>query len=58
MLNAIVPAAAGGMQGDSAILNFAYYNFCLRHTTLRMTPAMAAGLTNEFWTVADLVECA
>jgi IS1 family transposase len=36
-------------------LNFAYYNFCLRHATLRMTPAMAAGITNDFWTVKDLV---
>jgi len=24
-------------------LNFAYYNFCKRHITIRMTPAQAAG---------------
>jgi IS1 family transposase len=39
-------------------LNFAYYNFVLRHATLRMTPAMAAGVATDFWTVADLVEAA
>jgi len=39
-------------------LNFAYYNFVLRHSSLRMTPAMVAGVAKDFWTVADLVECA
>jgi IS1 family transposase len=37
-------------------LNFAYYNFCKRHITIRMTPAMAAGIENSFWTVSELVE--
>jgi hypothetical protein len=37
-------------------LNFAYYNFCKRHITIRMTPAMAAGIENSFWTVPELVE--
>src|ERR1017187_2313193 len=37
-------------------LNFAYYNFCKRHISIRMTPAMAAGIENSFWTVAELVE--
>jgi IS1 family transposase len=37
-------------------LHFAYYNFCRRHNTLRMTPAMAAGVESTFWTVADLLE--
>jgi len=37
-------------------LHFAYYNFVLRHNTLRCTPAMAAGVERDFWTVADLVE--
>ena len=39
-------------------LNLMYYNFSLRHSSLRMTPAMAAGITNDFWTVDDLVNCA
>ena len=37
-------------------LHFAYYNFVKRHNTLRMTPAMAAGVTATFWSVKDLVE--
>lgn len=37
-------------------LYFAHYNFCRRHRTLRgMTPAMAAGLTDHVWTVAELL---
>jgi IS1 family transposase len=39
-------------------LHFAYYNFVLKHGTLGVTPAMAAGVAKDFWTVADLVECA
>jgi hypothetical protein len=36
-------------------LNFAYYNFVKHHRTLGMTPAMAAGVAKDYWTVADLV---
>jgi IS1 family transposase len=39
-------------------LHFAYYNFVKRHNTLRCTPAMAAGVEREFWTVGNLVEAA
>ena len=39
-------------------LHFAYYNFVKRHNTLRCTPAMAAGVEPDFWTVGDLVEAA
>jgi IS1 family transposase len=39
-------------------LHFAYYNFVKRHNSLRTTPAMAAGIERDFWTVGDLVECA
>ncbi len=39
-------------------LHFAYYNFVLRHSTLRCTPAMAAGVEQSFWTVGDLIEAA
>ncbi|WP_207901342.1 DDE-type integrase/transposase/recombinase [Acidipila rosea] len=34
---------------------FAYYNFCRRHQTLRVTPAMEQGLTDNVWTVGELV---
>jgi IS1 family transposase len=37
-------------------LNFAYYNFVKTHGSLRMTPAMAAGIEKSHWTVAELVE--
>ena len=37
-------------------LHFGYYNYVRRHTTLRCTPAMAAGVAKTFWTVGDLVE--
>lgn len=39
-------------------LHFAYYNFVKRHNTLRCTPAMAAGIERDFWTVRELVEAA
>ena len=37
-------------------LHFAYYNFVRRHGSLRMTPAMFAGIEKDFWTVDDLIE--
>jgi hypothetical protein len=39
-------------------LHFAYYNFVKRHNTLRCTPAMAAGIERDFWSVSELVEAA
>jgi IS1 family transposase len=36
-------------------LNFVYYNFCWKHSTLKMTPAMASGLADKQWTVKDLL---
>jgi hypothetical protein len=36
-------------------LHFAYYNFIKRHSALRMTPAMAAGIASTAWSVEDLV---
>ena len=44
---------------DAAVgLHFAYYNFVKRHNSKRMTPAMAAGIESDFWTVGDLIEAA
>ena len=31
------------------------YNFVRIHQTLRITPAMAAGVTNRVWEIADIV---
>lgn len=36
-------------------LYFAFYNFCRIHKTLRATPAMAAGITDRFWSLDDIV---
>jgi len=36
-------------------LYFAYYNFCRVHQTLRVTPAMEAGLAEHVWTLEELV---
>lgn len=36
-------------------LHFMYYNFCRIHKSLRITPAMAAGITDRLWDIEDLV---
>lgn len=36
-------------------LHFMYYNFGRVHQSLRVTPAMEAGLTDHVWTVAEIV---
>ncbi len=37
-------------------LHFAHYNFVRRHQTLRVTPCMAAGLTQTMWSTGELLE--
>lgn len=37
-------------------LHFMYYNFVRIHKTLRVTPAMEAGLTKKLWNIEDLVK--
>jgi len=39
-------------------LFIAYYNFCRPHQTLRVTPAMEAGLTDHIWTIQELIGAA
>lgn len=34
---------------------FGYYNFCRVHSSLRVTPAMEAGLTDHIWTISELI---
>lgn len=36
-------------------LHFTWYNFCRVHQTLRVTPAMAAGLTDHVWDMEEIV---
>jgi transposase-like protein/IS1 family transposase len=35
---------------------FAFYNFCRVHQTLRVTPAMEAGISNHIWGLGELVD--
>lgn len=37
-------------------LHFAHYNFVRVHSSLRVTPAMAAGVANEIWSMEELVD--
>ncbi len=65
-LRATHPAQAGGdaprMVGEDGPLhdddrpgNFAYYDFCRIHQSLRVTPAMAAAISEHVWAVRDLI---
>lgn len=36
-------------------LHFMHYNFCRVHQTLRVTPAMEAGISNHVWSLSELV---
>jgi hypothetical protein len=36
-------------------IHMMYYNFVRIHKTLRVTPAMAAGVTEKLWDVSDIV---
>jgi IS1 family transposase len=37
-------------------LHFAHYNLVRLHKTLRMTPAMAAGVSSRLWSIEELVD--
>jgi hypothetical protein len=36
-------------------LHFVYYNFCRIHRSIRVTPAMEAGITDHVWELAELL---
>jgi hypothetical protein len=40
---------------EYSALYFMFYNFCRVHKTLRVTPAMEAGLVDQVWDVEELV---
>jgi hypothetical protein len=40
----------------SLSLNFAHYNFCRIHSTLKVTPAMEAGIASQVWNLDELVK--
>jgi IS1 family transposase len=43
------------MHAHMVALHFMYYNFCKIHQTLRITPAMEAGLSKHVWSIDELI---
>jgi IS1 family transposase len=41
--------------GFAVALHVTFYNFVRMHSTLRMSPAMAAGVTTRLWEMSDIV---
>src|SRR5580692_1616148 len=39
----------------SVALHFMHYNFCRIHKSLRVTPAMEAGITDHVWEISEIV---
>jgi hypothetical protein len=39
----------------SVAIHFMHYNFVRIHQSLRITPAMAAGVTQKLWSLTDMV---
>ncbi len=39
----------------SVALHYMHYNFARIHSTLRVSPAMAAGVTGTLWSIADII---
>jgi hypothetical protein len=37
---------------------YTFYNFCRVHKSIRMTPAMAAGISDHIWSLRELLEAA
>ena len=44
--------------GHMVALYFMHYNFCRVHNSLRVTPAMEAGITAHVWTIEELIQLA
>jgi hypothetical protein len=42
--------------GHAVALHYMHYNFCRVHKTIRVTPAMEAGLSDHVWELSELVE--
>jgi hypothetical protein len=42
--------------GHAVALHFMHYNFCrVHHQTLRVSPAMEAGITDHVWKIEEIV---
>ena len=68
-IDGILPASNSGCHDRGAgvmyqyhaamvAIHSVYYNFARIHTTLRITPAMAAGLSETTWTLEDIITMA
>ena len=44
-----------GNHAHSVALHYMFYNFCRIHQTLKITPAMEAGLTDHVWNIGELL---
>jgi len=40
----------------AAAIHFMHYNFCRIHTSLRVTPAMEAGITDHVWSLEEIIK--
>lgn len=40
---------------NAIALYFVFYNFCRQHKSLRVSPAMAAGVTDRLWSLEDVI---
>jgi hypothetical protein len=40
----------------SVAIHFMHYNFVRIHQSLRITPAMASGVTQKLWSLTDMVQ--
>jgi hypothetical protein len=47
--------AEPGLRRRCIALDFLHYNFVRVHQTLRVTPAMAAGVVDTLWDIGDLL---
>ncbi len=41
---------------DAVALYFMYYNFCCIHKTLKVTPAMEAGVSDHVWGIGEIID--
>ena len=41
--------------GHAVALHFMHYNFARVHQTLRVTPAMEAGISDHVWSIEEIV---
>ncbi len=53
--SAISNTSRDGTHAHAFAIYFMHYNFVRIHQTLRVTPAMAAGVTETLWDLADMV---